>query len=468
MNSDSKPSALPDRKTTGTSTIAQGILTLIMENFGISRSVTLSAALLICVVTVCGIFWFLRSAPPNTLIITSGPEGSIFQTNAIKYASILTRNGVKLKILTSQGSQENLLRLNNPAFHVDVGFVQGGITNGITVSNLVSLGSVAYQPLLVFYRSATPIELLSGFNGKRLAVGQPGSGTRALTMTLLQTNGVGGATVLLDAPPAEASKALLAGDADAVFLMGDSASPTVMRKLLHAPGIQLFSFKQAAAYTRRLNYLNILTLPMGSIDLGNNIPPHDVNLLGPTVELIVRNTLHPAMSDLLLEAAREVHGNATILQRRGEFPAPLEHEFAISEDATRFYTSGKSFLYRYLPYWLASLPIRIVTVFGTVVVVLVPGLRTIPKIYRWRIRSQICRWYRALLSLERELVPHMAQEKREQMFKRLNQIEQAVNNMKVPASFADQFYGLRGHIFFVQNRLEEQINSTESHAGTQV
>ncbi|MCX6906698.1 MAG: C4-dicarboxylate ABC transporter substrate-binding protein, partial [Verrucomicrobia bacterium] len=300
---------------------------MVTENFGVSRSVMLSAALLIFVVIICGVFWFIHSAPPDTVVITSGPEGSVFQTNAVKYASILARNGVKLKILPSQGSQENLLRLNNPAFHVDVGFVQGGMTGGITVSNLVSLGSVSYQPLFVFYRNATPLELLSEFTGKRLAVGQLGSGTRSLAMTLLQTNGVGGATVMLDLPPAEASKALLDGNADAVFLMGDSASMTIMRKLLRTPGIHLFNFKQAAAYTRRLNYLNVLTFPMGSIDLGSNIPPRDANLLGPTVELITRKTLHPAMSDLLLEAAREVHGRATILQRRGEFPAPLEQEF---------------------------------------------------------------------------------------------------------------------------------------------
>ena len=461
MSNDLKPPASPDQPPP---VVGHGVLNTVTENFGLSRSVTLSAALLIFVVIICGVSWFIHSAPPDTIIITTGPEGSIFQTNAIKYASILARSGVKLKILPSQGSQENLLRLNDPAFHADVGFVQGGMTSGITVSNLVSLGSISYQPLLIFYRSATPVELLSEFNGKRLAVGQPGSGTRSLAMTLLQTNGVGSATVMLDLPPAEASKALLEGNADAVFLMGDSASPAIMRKLLRAPGIHLFSFKQAVAYTRRMNYLNVLTFPMGSIDLGNNIPPRDANLLGPTVELIARKTLHPAMSDLLLEAAREVHGRATILQRRGEFPTPLEQEFPISEDAARFYKSGKSFLYRYLPFSLASLFNRIVMVFVPMVVVLVPGLRTIPKIYRWRIRSQICRWYRALLALEHELPTQTAPGKREEMLKRLDQIERIVHNMKVPASFADQFYVLRGHISFVRNRLEEDIHSAKPQA----
>jgi len=41
----------------------------------------------------------------------------------------------------------------------------------------------------------------------------------------------------------------------------------------------------------------------------------------PTVDLIARENLHPALSDLLLGAAREIHGNASLLQRKGEFPA---------------------------------------------------------------------------------------------------------------------------------------------------
>ena len=111
-----------------------------------------------------------------------------------------------------------------------------------------------------------------------------------------------------------------------------------------------------------------------------------MQLIGPTVELIARPTLHPALSDLLLEAAREVHGNASLLQRRGEFPAPLEHEFRISADARRYYTSGKSFLYRYLPFGLASLVNRILVVFVPLVVILIPVLRSIPMLYKWRIK----------------------------------------------------------------------------------
>ena len=431
------------------------IMTTVTETFGVSRAFASGVMVFVALFALGVGFWFFYSAPPTTLTITSGPVGSVFYANAVKYAKILARNKVTLKILTSQGSLENLKRLGNPTYQVDIGFVQGGITNDADIRQLVSLGSVFYEPLLVFYRSPVPINLLSQLNGKRIAIGFEGSGTHMLALTLLAANGIqpGGATDLLDFEGEVAAQALIGNKADAAFLMGDSASPQVMRQLLHTPGIQLFSFIQADGYTRRISYLNKLELPQGCLDFGKNLPAQDVQLLGPTVELIARSSLHPTLSDLLLEAAREVHGTPTVLQRRGEFPAPLEHDFHLSADAHRFYTSGKSFLYRSLPFWLASLSNRILVVFVPRVVVLIPGLRLIPALYKWRIRLGIYRRYRALLALEKELFAQDANQRQKEFATRLNQIEEAVNKMKVPASFADQFYGLRGHISFVRGRL---------------
>ena len=61
-----------------------------------------------------------------------------------------------------------------------------------------------------------------------------------------------------------------------------------MHDLLRKPGIRLFDFSQADAYTRRISYLNKTVLPNGSIDFGKRTPDRDVNLISPTVELIAR------------------------------------------------------------------------------------------------------------------------------------------------------------------------------------
>ena len=436
------------------------IQSMFAEAFGLSRVVSLGIVLVVSLVAVLAVFWFFYSAPPSTLTITTGPEGSVFRTNAEKYAKILARNGVTLKILPSEGSLENLKRLADPKSRVDVGFVQGGVSAGLDIEKLASLGSVSHQPLLIFYRSAAPLDLLSRLNGKRLSIGPEGSGTRSLALVLLAANGIepGGATQLRDLDAEDAEQALLNGTVDAVFLMGDAASPQVMRTLLRAPGIRLFDFTQADGYTRRIAYLNKLTLPEGSIDFGKNIPPHDVHLIGPAVELIARADLHPALSDLLIEAAQEVHGGAGLFKHRGEFPSPAGQEFRISDDAVSYYRSGKGFIYRHLPFRMASLVNRILVVFVPSVIVLLPTMRFLPALYRWQIRLRIYRWYRELLMLERDIMTRAAPEEREALLERIDHIESGVRKMKVPASFADQFYVLRGHIIFVHERLKSGVH----------
>ncbi len=417
-------------------------------------TVTAGPLILLTIAAIGAAYWYMRPAPPDTIIISSGPTGSTFRLTADKYAKILARNGVKLQILPSEGSLENLKRLNDPKYRVDVGFVQGGLTEGVNVDKLVSLGSVFHEPLALFYRGEAPIKWLSEFKGKRLAIGPVGSGTHALALILLKANGIvpGGTTELLDLGGEEASQALLGNKIDAAFLMGDSATPPVMHTLLRTPGIRLLSFAQADAYARRFPYLSKLDLPMGAFDFGQNLPPQDIHLIGPTVELVARTHLHPALSDMLIEAAREVHGGAKLLQRAGEFPAPLEHEYRISDDARRYYTSGKSFLYRSLPFWLASLVDRLLVVVVPIIVLLVPGLKLVPALYSWRIRSRIYKWYGILIALERSMLAQPAPEERQELLKQLDDIEAAVNKMKMPLAYAEQFYVLRDHISFVRGR----------------
>jgi TRAP-type uncharacterized transport system substrate-binding protein len=356
-------------------------------------------------------------------------------------------------VLPSEGSLQNLQRLQDPGFKVDVGFVQGGVSNGPSAVKLYSLGSLYYQPLLVFYRGK-PIGPLSELKGKKLAIGPVGSGTRSLALALLQLNGItnGSETVLEDIEAEPAAKALQAGTVDAIFLMGDSASPQLMRHLLLDQDIRLLDFPQATGYARRISYLNKLELPQGSIDFGKNIPARDVSLVAPTVELLARPHLHPALSDLLIEAAQEVHGNASLLKKKNEFPAPLEHDHPISSEASRFYKSGKSFLYRSLPFRLASVTNRVLVAFVPIIVLLIPAVRLLPILLRLGVRLRIYKWYRALLALERD-AHNWPPEKRPELSHRLDLIEREVNRMKVPASFADQYYTLRNSIGIVRARL---------------
>jgi hypothetical protein len=414
---------------------------------------------------VCLVLWFtfrfVHPAPLDTIVIASGPDGSNFRTTADKYRKIIERNGVKVQILPSQGSLENLKMLADPSVRVDVAFVQGGLTDGVNIENLKSLGSLFTQPLLIFYRSSRPIDELFQFRGKRLAIGPEGSGTHSLAVKLLKANGVDEKpTVLLDLAGEEAAAALSKGKADAAFLTGDSATPAVMRSLMATHGIRLMNFRQADGYLRRFSFLSKLTLPQGAIDLGKNIPAQDVQLVGPTVELVARGQLHPALSDLLIAAAREVHGGPGMFRNAGEYPAPLKKDFPISDDAQRYYTSGSRFLYTHLPFWLASLTDRLLVLIIPLVVVIIPAMRLVPVIYRWRIRSRVYRWYGVLMAIERDIFAGPTEAQKEELLKRIDRVEEAVNRIKMPLSFADQLFVLRSHVSMVRDRL---LNSMPSH-----
>lgn len=432
--------------------------------FGHSLAMSVSLVVII-VVTICiAAFLFLQSGAPATVTIASGPPDSIFSKNAQKYKAILAKQGVTLRILPSAGAEDNLKKLLDPKTKVDVGFVLGGEHKDINTDNLMSLGSISYQPLMVFYRGKQK-NLLSDFKGKRLDIGPEGSGAHTLALALLKANGIEpGDIQTVDLSDGNSIRGLTDGRIDAIFLMGDSSSTKLIRELLHDSDLHMFNFTQADGYVRRISYLNKMELPKGALDFGKDIPPETVQLIGPTVELVARPNLHPAISDLLLEAAKEVHGKASVFRKPGEFPAPLEHEFRISPDATRYYTSGKSFLYRTFPFWLASLINRILVVIVPAILVLVPALKIIPTLYRWRMQSRIYRWYGALLNLEQQAF-HTAitSKERENLLRRLRHIENIVCNIKMPAAYADLLYGLRGHIGFVRNRLlEEQAALLES------
>ncbi|HBC85664.1 MAG TPA: C4-dicarboxylate ABC transporter substrate-binding protein [Lentisphaeria bacterium] len=423
----------------------------------LARNLIMSVGLLLMIILAISlaVFMFFNSAAPTTLTIAAGSEGSMFGRFADKYQKILLKQGIRLKILKSEGSIDNLKKLANPRIKVDVGFVQGGETEGIDIDKLVSLGTVSNQPIVIFYRGE-PKSQLSEFKGQRLEIGQQGSGSYILALALLKANGIeaGKDATLANIASDDLVQALVENRVDAIFAMSDSVPIETLRKLMYAPGIRLFSFKQADAYTRRLKYLTKLEMPMGTVDLGKNIPSENVFLVGPSVELVARDNLHPALIDILLETAREVHGSASLFRKAGEFPALLEHEFRISPDAIRYYATGKSFLYRNFPFWLASLINRLLAAIVPIVLILIPAFKIVPVIWRWRWRSRIYRWYRVLFAIERDAFsPSMDDKKREELMHRLDHIEHTVDKIRVPAPFADQLYALRGHIKFVRERL---------------
>jgi hypothetical protein len=322
----------------------------------------------------------------------------------------------------------------------------------------------------VFYRAglakpAVPDHSVQ-LKGRRIAIGAAGSGSHHLALELLHANGIdGGNAELQNLGGLALVEAFAAGRIDAAFVVGPTQSATVWT-LLYTPGVRLMSLAHADAYTRRFPYLSKLVLPKGAIDLERNLPARDVTLVAAMATLLVREDTHPALVDLLMQAAGEVHGGPGVFQKPGEFPKALAVDFPLSKESERFYKSGKPFLQRYLPFWAATLVDRLVVLLIPFFALLIPIVKVAPGLYSWRVRSRIYRRYGELKFLEAEVAANPGKHTRAEWQAQLDAIEKDVNRIPTPLAYADIFYTLRSHIELVRATVMRLTSSDAAPAAS--
>jgi TRAP-type uncharacterized transport system substrate-binding protein len=409
-------------------------------------------------------FWaasrFIRPAPPDTLIVSSGADGGAYQRFTALYTDVLARYGIKVVEKPSGGSLDNLARLRDGEQEVDAGFFQGGTGEPLEDDTLESLGAFYYEPLWVFYRAGIAptgkLDQILQLKGRRVAVGGPGSGTRHLALEVLQANGIdAGNATLTDTGGLALVEKFRKGEIDAAFVVGPTQSAAVW-SLLFTDGVKLMSLAHADAYTRRLPYLSKIVLPRGAVDIGRDIPPADVTMVAAMATLLVREDTHPALVGLLMQAAAETHGGPGVFHKPGDFPRAVAVGFPLSKEAERHYKSGKPFLQRYLPFWAATLIDRLVIMLIPVIALLLPILRLAPALYGWRIRSRIYRRYGELKFLEAEVEQDASRHTRAEWLARLDAIETDVHHLPTPLAFSDMLYTLRSHIELVRDKVDKR------------
>jgi TRAP-type uncharacterized transport system substrate-binding protein len=391
--------------------------------------------------------FIVETLPPRTIVMATGAEGGTYYEAGIRYREILAQAGVTLQLLPTTGAPENLTRLRDPQSGVSVGFIQGGITTQKESPEIESLGTVFYEPLWFFSRiSGSHAE---GLSGRRLSVGPEGSGTRDLVLKLLQRNKI--VAELFGFTPQVASEKLIAGDIDVAFIVASWDSPVVQR-LITAEGIELRSFPRADAYIQLYPFLNKVVLAEGVGDLATNRPPSDVVLVAPKASLAVRADLHSAIQYLLLNAAAQVHSGPGIFRKAGQFPAAESIDIPLSDEAQRFYKSGRPFLQNYLPFWAATLTERLFVLIP-LAALLYPIFKFLPQMYGWIMRLKITRLYDEMRSIEREMEAHGQGHDAGAMMAKLDLLDQRANHLRLPAAYASRVYELRAHIDLVRERL---------------
>jgi TRAP transporter TAXI family solute receptor len=410
-------------------------------------------AVLLAAVALFITYQFVDPAPPKRITIATGGPNGAYYAYAQLYRDILARDGVTLDILQTNGSVENIALLESAESGIDVAFVQGGTGKHADDDSLRSLASLYFEPLWMFLREDAPITRLGDLIGKRASIGPEGSGTRALILELMRDTGYDNTDFAIsDLAGQEAVDALRDGRLDVVFLVA-SPSSDLVQELLRTDGVILQSFERADAFTRRHRYLSNLTLPEGAVDLGNNLPPDDVTLLAPTANLVTDESLHPALVDLLLEAAHEVHGGGGLFEQPGTFPSPSYLVFPLSDEARRYFTSGPPFLRRTLPFWAATLIDRLALMLLPLIAIIIPLTRIMPPLYKWRVRRRVYRWYKELRKIEASIQSGGRDDDLPEYEAELDRIDDEVRKVKIPWAYAEELYQLRLHIRYVREGL---------------
>jgi TRAP-type uncharacterized transport system substrate-binding protein len=401
----------------------------------------------------------LSNMPPHRLVMATGPEGGSYYEDGKRYRAAIAKEGVDVQLVPTAGSVQTAALLRDPQSGVSVGLIQGGVIGARNASGLESLGTIAYEPLWWFRRREIEGAGHGSLRGQKIAIGPEGSGTRALSLDLIERTGMEGQVgELLPLTPLEAAEKLKSGEIDVAFMMTSWESP-VVQELLADPRIALSGFPRADAFVALYPFLNKVIVPRGVADLARDRPPADATLIATKTSLVVREDLHPAIQYLLLNAAAEIHGGASIFNRANTFPAPEAIDVPLSNEAVRFYKSGLPVLHDYFPFWMAALIGKLIILLIPIVGILYPMIHFLPRLYDWLMRSKVLRMYGELRLLEDEMARARGSGRdTHEMNARLDRLEQQANQLKVPVAYASMLYMLRNHIELVREGVSKRVD----------
>lgn len=393
-------------------------------------------------------FMLMDPAPPKKIRFAAGAPGGAYHAYAERYQRLLAEQGVKVELVDTAGSVENLRLLDDG--EVDVALVQGGLASDHDRELLRSLGGLFPEPFWVFVRNDTGVNSFGDLRGYRFAIGANGSGTRKLALELQgEFGGTWPANAQLTLSGPEAADALRDGKIDAVAYASSVEAPYV-QTLLREPGVRLLPFERAPALARRQDALSAVTLLRGVVDVGADVPSTDVPLVAPVAQLVIRKDLHPAIEALLIDAAVAIHGDGSLLSAPGTWPDPDATDLPVSNQARRYYKDGPSFLRRYFSFRVANFLDRAWVLAIPLLTLLFPLVRAAPPIYRWRVRRKIYVWYKDIRELEGRGRALPSKEERAKILEELEDLQEEIGTVEVPLSYTDDLYRLRSHVEFVK------------------
>ena len=423
------------------------------------------AVVALIVVLMAVAYKFARPGLPSEVVMSTGGSGGAYEAFGKKYAAALAEEGVTLTLKSSNGAVENLARLTDDNAGVDVALVQSGVADreNMQDSRLVSLGSMFYEPLWVFYRPgafAQPVTSIAQLAGKRIAVGAQGSGTRVLVADVLALHAISAQNATFAELSTQASvDQLHAGTVDAAFVVGAVGAPLV-QALFRDATLRVADLALAETYSRLKPNLSVVTLSAGVIDLPTMIPAAPVRTIAATSSLIVRDDLHPAVIFLLMKAAKKLHNPGGALSKTNEFPSiALQQDFPVAAEAERFAKEGVPFLYRYLPFKVANFASRAIIFLVPLLALLLPLTDWMPKLYGMRIKSRLFAHYREMKRIDEQVRNAKTRDELDVAERELDALDAAVGQMAIPNGYSNDQFGIRDDLDLVRTRVQRRRES---------
>jgi TRAP-type uncharacterized transport system substrate-binding protein len=413
------------------------------------------------ILLLIGIIVYINPLPPKQAFLATGQMGSSYQLISEQIDQFFSGKGIDLVLVDTAGLNDGLEKLKDHKSPVNAGFVTSGSANQKDFPNLVSMGSIQYSPIWIFYRGKevninNPIDY---FGDQRISIGLPNTTTQNIFLRLSQDSKYKNnkPSNFYEYSNTEAAEKLLSGDLDAVFIVDGINSPSV-QKLIKDKNILIYDFIIADAYEKQFPFLNKLVIPKGSLNIEKIVPSRDINLIAPTVMLLVEREMHPVMQWSFILAIKE-YGQTrnNFFSKPGFFPRYTDESFELSPIAKRYYDSGIPFLFKYLPLWVASLIDEIWFYVVSLFAVIFPFRKSLSNLREMPSDDFVGNCFQELHELEYAFRKSSNAQELEKIVEELIILENEISSTWIENSKLGSSYTLRNSVARIKNETAKKI-----------
>ncbi len=424
--------------------------------------------ILVVLAILIGMLIYINPLPPKQAFLATGQMGSSYKLIGDQIDQFFSGKGIDLVLVDTAGLNEGLEKLRDQKSPVNASFVTSGGANQEDFPDLVSLGSIQYSPIWIFYRGkeVTENNPIDFFGKQRISIGLPNTTTQNIFLKLAHDSKYRNSKPanFYEYSNTDAADKLLSGELDAVFIVDGINSPSV-QKLINADNIRIYDFLLADAYEKNFPFLNKLIIPKGGLNLEKVVPKSDIQLIAPTVMLLVEKDMHPVMQWSFMLAAKELgQSKNNFFSKPGFFPKNTDQSFELSPIAKRYYDSGVPPLFKYFPLWLASLIDEVWFYVLSLFAVIYPfkklffNFREIPSSYYVEDR------YQKLHDLEYIYRSTNDLKELEKNLENLNDLEAEIASAWIEKSKLGNSYTLRNSLARIKNENSKKIETLKKKA----